>query len=68
VLKVLNGYRKRDERSAKYHYIKPDEAFDFVVFEEDGLVKLGGEKRIKDLRGSVKWALSRALERSEVSA
>jgi len=39
VLKVLNEYRREDERAVRYGDIKPSETLDFAVFEEGGLVK-----------------------------
>ena len=71
VMKVLNGYRREDSRAARYGDIKPDEALDFAVFEEGGLVKKivvwnwREKERLEDIRGAVKWALTRVLERSE---
>jgi len=74
VLKVLNEYRREDSRAARYGGIKPSEALDFAVFEEGGLVKKvvvwnwREKKRLEDIRGAVKWALSRVLERSQAQA
>ena len=74
VLKVLNEYRREDSRAARYGDIKPGEALDFAVFEEGGLVKKvvvwnwRDKRRLEDIRGAVKWALSRVLERSQARA
>ena len=74
VMKVLNGYRREDSRAARYGDIKPDEALDFEVFEEGGSVKKivvrnwREKRRLEDIRGAVKWALTRVLERSEARA
>ena len=74
VMKVLNGYRKADERAAKYGDIEPSEALDFAAFEEEGLVKKlivwnwRDKRRLEDIKGAARWALSRVLERGEAEA
>ncbi len=74
VMKVLNGYRKADEKAAKYGDIEPEEALDFAAFEEEGRVKKlivwnwREKRRLEDIKGAVKWALARVLERGEARA
>jgi hypothetical protein len=74
VMKVLNGYRKADEKAAKYGDIEPGEALDFAAFEEEGLVKKlivwnwRDKRRLEDIKGAVRWALARVLERGEAEA
>jgi hypothetical protein len=74
VMKVLNGYRKADEKAAKYGDIEPEEALDFAAFEEEGLVKKlivwnwRDKRRLEDIKGAVRWALARVLERGEAEA
>jgi len=74
VMKVLNGYRKADERAAKYGDIEPGEALDFAAFEEEGLVKKlivwnwRERRRLEDIKGAIKWSLARVLERGEAEA
>jgi hypothetical protein len=74
VMKVLNGYRKADEKAVKYGDIEPEEALDFAAFEEEGLVKKlivwnwRERRRLEDIKGAVKWALARVLERGEAEA
>jgi hypothetical protein len=74
IMKVLNGYRRADEKAAKYGDIEPEEALDFAAFEEEGLVKKlivwnwRERRRLEDIKGAVRWALSRVLERSEAQA
>lgn len=74
VMKVLNGYRKADEKAVKYGDIKPGEALDFAAFEEEGRVKKlivwnwREKRRLEDIKGAVRWALARVLERGEAEA
>ena len=74
IMKVLNGYRRGDEKAVKFGDIEPSEALDFAAFEEDGLVKKlivwnwREKRRLEDIKGAIKWALARVLERGEAEA
>jgi hypothetical protein len=74
VMKVLNEYRRADERAARYGDIEPDEKLDFEVHEEKGLVRRvvvwnwKEKRRLEDIKGAAKWALARVLERGEAEA
>jgi hypothetical protein len=71
IVKVLNEYRKGDERAARYGDVKPSEKLDFAVFEEAGYVKRlvvwnwREKKRLEDIQRAIKWTLNRVLERSQ---
>ncbi|MCC6051441.1 MAG: hypothetical protein LM580_12080, partial [Thermofilum sp.] len=72
--KVLVGYRRADERAARYGDIDEGEKLDFEVHEEEGLVRRvivwnwRERRRLEDIKGAVRWALSRVLERSGAQA
>ena len=72
--KVLVGYRRADERAARYGDIDEGEKLDFEVHEEEGLVRRvivwnwRERRRLEDIKGAVRWALSRVLERGEAEA
>ena len=74
IMKVLNGYRRADERAAKYGDIEQEEALDFAAFEEEGLVRRvvvwnwREKRRLEDIKGAVRWALARVLERERGEA
>jgi hypothetical protein len=74
VMKVLNEYRKADERAARYGDIEPGEKLDYAV-EEDGEGRVQRvivwnwreRRRLEDIKSAAKWALARVLERSEAA-
>lgn len=75
VVKVLNEYRRADERAARYGDIEPEEKLDYAVEEDDkGLVRRvivwnwRERRRLEDIKGAVRWALARVLERGEARA
>jgi hypothetical protein len=75
VVKVLNEYRRADERAARYGDIEPGERLDYAVEEDErGLVRRvvvwnwRERRRLEDIKGAVRWALARVLERGEVEA
>jgi|GEM_PF-1590277 len=73
IVKVLNGYRKQDERAARYRDISEDEKLDFKVFEEEGLVRKvviwnwRERRRLDEIRSAARWAFSRARARGGLS-
>ena len=71
VVKLLHGYRKQDERAARYRDIGEEEKLDFKVYEEEGVVQKvivwnwRERRRLDEIRSAARWALSRVLERAE---
>jgi hypothetical protein len=69
--RVLVGYRRADERAARYGDIDESEKLYYEVHEEEGLVRRvivwnwREKRRLEDIKGAAKWALARVLERSE---
>jgi len=75
IVKVLNELRRADERAAKYGDIEPHEKLDFEVHEDErGIVRRvvvwnwRERRRLEDIKGAVRWALARVLERGEARA
>lgn len=67
--KILEGYRKKDEELVKAGRIGEDEAFDYELEEEGGIVKeirvynYRERRRLDELRSALRWTLNRVLER-----
>ncbi len=69
VAKVLEGYKRKDEELVRTGEIPEDEAFDYEVAEEGGLVKeiivrnYRERRRLDEIRSALRWTLNRVLER-----
>jgi hypothetical protein len=69
IAKVLEGYKRKDEELVKAGEIPEDEAFDYEVAEEGGLVKeiivrnYRERRRLDEIRSALRWTLNRVLER-----
>lgn len=69
VAKVLEGYKRKDEELVRAGEILEDEAFDYEVAEEEGLVKeiivrnYRERRRLDEIRSALRWTLNRVLER-----
>jgi hypothetical protein len=69
IAKVLEGYKRKDEELIKAGEIPEDEAFDYEVAEEGGLVKeiivrnYRERRRLDEIRSALRWTLNRVLER-----
>jgi len=69
VAKVLEGYKRKDEELVSAGEIPEDEAFDYEVTEEGGLVKemivrnYRERRRLDEIRSALRWTLNRVLER-----
>jgi len=69
VAKVLEGYKRKDEELVSAGEIPEDEAFDYEVAEEGGLVKemivrnYRERRRLDEIRSALRWTLNRVLER-----
>lgn len=69
VAKVLEGYKRKDEELVRAGEILEDEAFDYEVAEEGGLVKeiivrnYRERRRLDEIRSALRWTLNRVLER-----
>ncbi len=71
IAKILDGYKRKDEELVNAGGLSEDEALDYEVVEEEGLVKeirvfnYREKRRLDELRSSLRWALNRVLERAE---
>lgn len=69
IAKVLEGYKRKDEELVRAGEIPEDEAFDYEVAEEGGLVKeiivrnYRERRRLDEIRSALRWTLNRVLER-----
>ena len=69
IAKVLEGYKRKDEELVRAGEILEDEAFDYEVAEEGGLVKeiivrnYRERRRLDEIRSALRWTLNRVLER-----
>ena len=69
VAKILEGYRRKDEELVKAGRISEDEAFDYELDEEGGIVReirvynYRERRRLDELRSALRWTLNRVLER-----
>jgi len=68
--KILDGYRRKDEELVKAGELAEDEAFDYEVREEGGLVReirirnYRDERRLREIKSALRWTLNRVLERA----
>lgn len=69
VAKILEGYKRKDGEMVKAGELAEDEAFDYEVVEEGGLVKeirvlnYRERRRFDEIRSALRWTLQRVLER-----
>ena len=67
--KILNGYRRKDDELVTAGSIMEEEAFDYEIDEEGGLVReirvynYRERRRLDELRSALRWTLNRVLER-----
>ncbi|MEM0042566.1 MAG: hypothetical protein QXF46_02515 [Thermofilaceae archaeon] len=69
VAKILDGYKKKDEELVRAGELDSEEAFDYGIEEEGGLVKeirirnYRDKRRLDEIRSALRWTLNRVLER-----
>lgn len=67
--KILDGYKRKDEELLRTGEIGDDEAFDYEIVEEGGLVKeirilnYREKRRLDEIRSALRWTLNRVVER-----
>lgn len=71
IAKILEGYKRKDEELVNAGGLSEDEALDYEIIDEEGLIKeirvinYRERRRLDELRSSLRWALNRVLERVE---
>jgi hypothetical protein len=69
VAKILEGYKRKDGEMVEAGELAEEEAFDYEVVEEGGLVKeirvvnYRERRRLDEIRSALRWTLQRVLER-----
>lgn len=69
VRKVLEGFKRKAEDLVAQGAIRPEEAFDYNVVEEDGVIKeivirnYGGPDNLREIRSTLRWTLNKMAQR-----